>query len=244
MRRAIRTDFWLIIGFAIAMILLTPGAWGNGNHDRNSHHDSASNSASQSGSESHAVSGAIAGAAAGALAAGTGGDATAMGGAGGEGGRATSKAEGGQGGLAEGGTGGTASNDGNTYDTRNSNFYVSRSLPASANPCITSTDAGGGGKSGAGFLGIQLIDDNCWKNTLAEQERNAELKALLKCGAKKYRRSVAYAQPRDKQQGYCVGYVKAIYVAEIALELEAMEKSHKRALEIIAAQSEGTLEGK
>jgi hypothetical protein len=238
MRRAIRNDLWLMIGFAIAMILFTPGAWATQPDNRppdnrpppkDQHHESSANS------ESTALSGAAAGALAGAIASGG----SANGGSGGAGGTG----EGGAGGAGGNGIS-EASNDGNAFKSSSSHFYVSRSLPASANPCITSADAGGGGKSAAAFLGIQILDDNCWKNTLAEQERNAVLKALLKCGAKKYRRSVAYAQPRNKQQGYCVSFVREIYLAEIALELDAMATSHKRALEIIAKQSGVSPEGK
>ena len=84
------------------------------------------------------------------------------------------------------------------------------------NQCALSADAGGGDDGTAGFLGFQWIDHDCFMNGLAEMESNADSKALLKCGVKKIRKAIAYDQPRKERQAYCYGYLKEIYLAEIA----------------------------
>lgn len=173
-----------------------------------------------------AISGARAGAKAGAVA--VGGNGT--------GGSSVSKSEGGD---------AVSSNDGNSFDAgdttsstsnKNSNFYVSRSLPPSFNSCALSADAGGGNEGKAGFLGIQWMDHGCVMDKLAELEDNADLKSRLKCGNKRYRKAVAFDQPRKERHDFCVTYTKAIYVAEIDIQRKALEETRQHAIDIISAE--------
>ena len=109
------------------------------------------------------------------------------------------------------------------------------------NRCIISGEGGGGGSSGAGFLGIQWIDDNCWKDVLAEQESNADLKARLKCGESKFRGSVAGHEvpglfKKRERTIWCIDYTKEIYLAEIEFEKQQAEWAHKQAVELLTAR--------
>ena len=214
----------MVVGFGIGMLfafsVASAFADNNGRSDDEQTQGQLQGQAQGQGQHQSAgaFSGAVAGAAAGSLA--VGGDNSAAGGS---------------------ATGGSSDNAGNAYSssTRNSNFYVSRSLPASANNCVISADGGGGGDTGAGFLGIQWIDDNCWKNQLAEQERNADLKARLKCGGSKYRKSVAWEYGMGKKRhAYCVNYTKEIYLAEIAGERALVEQAKAEAAEIRKHEAE------
>ncbi len=171
-----------------------------------------------------------AGAAAGAVA--TGGVTESHGGSGGSADNQNTVESNSEGGA--GGDGGAASNDGNTYSSshRSANFYVSRSLPQIANKCGLSADGGFGDDGKAGFLGWQWIDHNCWMNALAEEEANAEMKALLNCESKRFRNAVAYDQPTKERQAFCVGFAKEIYLAEIQEQRSALIEAMQHELDL------------
>lgn len=132
-----------------------------------------------------------------------------------------------------------ASNEGNTFDggdnatTNTSTFFsVARSLPA-AGKCFSTADGGGGNGNGAGFLGIQYLNSDCWYSALAQEERNVEVRALLKCGSKKFRNAIAYTEKRNVRQSYCVNYMTDIYVREVEVaKLELAEALLAQALMI------------
>ena len=109
---------------------------------------------------------------------------------------------------------------------------MSRSLPQIANKCGLSADGGFGDNGTAGFLGWQWIDHNCWMNALAEEESNAEMKALLNCESKRFRNAVAYDQPKKERQAYCVGFAKEIYLAEIANARDELIEAMRHELEL------------
>ena len=84
----------------------------------------------------------------------------------------------------------------------------------------------------AGFLGWQWIDHNCWMNALAEQEANAEVKARLNCESRRFRNGIAYDQPKKDRQTYCVGFMKEVYLAEIAEQREELIRAMEHELEL------------
>ncbi len=119
---------------------------------------------------------------------------------------------------------GTASNDGNSLDAgdnitnaRTTFFSFNRSMPA-AGRCFGTVDGGGGSEGGAGFLGINYLNKNCWYAALADAEQGVEVIARLKCGSKMFRAAIAYDSPRKKRQQDCVAFMINTYVEQLAFE--------------------------
>lgn len=126
---------------------------------------------------------------------------------------------------------GTASNDGNSLDAgdnitnaRTTFFSFNRSMPA-AGRCFGTVDGGGGSEGGAGFLGINYLNKNCWYAALADAEQGVEVIARLKCGSKMFRAAIAYDSPRKKRQQDCVAFMINTYVEQLAFEHAQFEKA-------------------
>lgn len=148
-------------------------------------------------------------------------DATAVAGAA-AGAVAGSNAEGGAGGASDASA--SASNDGNSLDAgdnitnaRTTFFSFNRSMPA-AGKCFGTVDGGGGSDGGAGFLGINYLNKNCWYAALAGEEQNVEVKARLKCGSKHFRNAIAYDYPRKERQARCIRFMVDTYIEQLAFE--------------------------
>lgn len=132
-----------------------------------------------------------------------------------EGGSGGGGGAGGQGVGGQGGAGGNVgdlaalnegieNNTSTTNTTNTDNRFLSLSLMfPNASGCFKGTQ-GGGGDGGAAFFGLHLLDSNCWMDKLANQERDVEISARLKCGARKFRNAVAFDRPRKKRQVGCV----------------------------------------
>lgn len=155
-------------------------------------------------SSADATAGAVAGAAAGAL---SGSDSSAaVGDVSAVGGDSLANAGGGGGG---GGGGGATLVDNGRF------FALARSQPG-ASGCWGGVDAGGADGGGGGFLGIHLLNKDCWTSYLAEMERSVEIKARLNCGSKVYRNAIAYdVKGRKARQAACIRFVKAEYQRQI-----------------------------
>lgn len=174
----------------------------------------------------HADADARAGAAAGAHSDATGG-AGGHGGDGGEGGRAYSTGGDATGGIGIG-EGGNASNDGvQVSDNSQHNFLALSLMFPNASGCFKGVQGGGDDKDNfAGFLGFHWLDKNCWSDTLANRERDADINARLKCAGKHFRNAIAFdvkGSRRVKQQA-CVDRVAASNRAMIAQENERLQK--------------------
>lgn len=133
-------------------------------------------------------------------------------------------------------TGGAASNDGNTLDAgdnitnaRSTFFSFNRSMPA-AGKCFGTVDGGGGDSGGAGFLGFNYLNKNCWYAALAGEEQSVEVKARLKCGSKHFRNAISYDKPRKERQTACIGYMVRTYIEQLKFDREQLEAA-------LAAQS-------
>lgn len=114
---------------------------------------------------------------------------------------------------------GEATNEGNNNVTnaKTTFFSFNRSMPA-AGKCFGTIDGGGGSDGGAGFLGINYLNKNCWYAALAGEETNVEAKARLKCGSKHIRNAIAYASPRKHRQRDCVTFYRDTYIAQLTFE--------------------------
>lgn len=115
-------------------------------------------------------------------------------------------------------SGGDASNEGvniggDTISNETNFFAFSTTFPQ-ASGCFGGAQGGGGSGSGGGFLGLHLLNNDCWTSALAEAEANVDVRARLKCGGKKFRNAIAFDQ-RDDRQGYCVHYMVEVYSREI-----------------------------
>lgn len=124
-----------------------------------------------------------------------------------------------------------ASNEGNTLDagdtttSNNSAFFsFARSMPA-AGRCFGTIDGGGGNTSGAGFLGFNYLNKDCWYAALADAEQNVEVRARLKCGGKKFRNAIAYDQPRKERQPYCIAFMSSTYMDQLTFERQQIEEA-------------------
>lgn len=127
--------------------------------------------------------------------------------------------------LNASGTGtGEATNEGNNNVTnaKTTFFSFNRSMPA-AGKCFGTIDGGGGSDGGAGFLGINYLNKNCWYAALAGEETNVEAKALLKCGSKHIRNAIAYASPRKHRQRDCVKFYRDTYIAQLTFERSQLD---------------------
>jgi hypothetical protein len=115
-------------------------------------------------------------------------------------------------------SGGNASNEGvniggDTISNETNFFAFSTTFPQ-ASGCFGGAQGGGGSGSGGGFLGLHFLNNDCWTSALAEAEANADVRARLKCGGKKFRSAIAFDQ-RDDKQVYCVHYMVEVYTREI-----------------------------
>ena len=111
----------------------------------------------------------------------------------------------------------------NYSSSHESNWFAFSTTFPQASGCFGGAQGGGAGGSGGGFLGFHLLNHDCWTSALAESEANVEIRALLKCGGKKFRNSIAFDQPRSERQRYCVDKMTAVYQAEVARVAEAVE---------------------
>lgn len=122
--------------------------------------------------------------------------------------------------------------DGDRTDFESNSFFFSanRSLPM-ASGCWGSYDGGGTGgrdsKFFGGFLGLQILNKDCFMDALAEKEMEAEVRALLKCESKRFRNAIGYklkasGAKRADIQEHCVVYMTEKYLAEIQWEKEAI----------------------
>jgi len=159
---------------------------------------------SESDAIATAKSGAKADAAAGAYSDATGGQAEATGG--------TSNASTGPVSATAGGGDSTGASSQTSYDS--SFFALSRSQPG-ASGCWGGVDGGGASGGGGGFLGIHLLNKDCWASHIAELERSLMLRARLNCGSRTYRKAVAFEFPKRDQQRECNRIVMAEYQAQI-----------------------------
>jgi len=120
-------------------------------------------------------------------------------------------------------TSATASNEGietNTTNVTDSEFYALSLTFPNAVDCFSGVQ--GGDK--ATFLGFHILNNDCWAKATAMAERDAEVRALLKCGGPQFRKSIAYqVRGKRKQQEYCVDYMTQVHRAEIAEANEIIE---------------------
>lgn len=146
---------------------------------------------------------------------------------GGTGGEATAISEGSAATIGDV-SGGDASNEGvniggDTISNETNFFAFSTTFPQ-ASGCFGGAQGGGGSGSGGGFLGLHLLNNDCWTSALAEAEANVDVRARLKCGGKKFRNAIAFDQ-RDDRQGYCVHYMVDVYSREIEHVKEQVDKA-------------------
>lgn len=112
---------------------------------------------------------------------------------------------------------------GGDVTNQESNFFAFSTAFPQATGCFGGAQGGGSSSGGGAFLGFHRLNTDCWLDSLAEAESSVDLRARLKCGAKKFRDAVAYDQKKDKQ-AFCVDYVIKVWKAEIARE-QAVAKS-------------------
>lgn len=124
-------------------------------------------------------------------------------------------------------TGGTSSAEsgGNSITAMNNHQFLSLSLmfPQAAG-CFKGFQGGGAegrGSNSMAFLGFHILDHNCWMDKLANQERDIEIMARLKCGSKKYRNAVSFDVVKKDRQYDCVARV--IRSNQALIEHEKME---------------------
>lgn len=82
---------------------------------------------------------------------------------------------------------------------------------------------GGGNDGGAGFLGFNWLNKDCWYAALAAEEQSVEVRARLKCGSRAFRNAIAYHVPRRDRQQTCISYMVNTYVEQLTYEREQME---------------------
>ena len=97
-------------------------------------------------------------------------------------------------------------------------------MPA-AGKCFGTVDGGGGDGGGAGFLGFNYLNKNCWYAALAAEERNVEVRARLKCGSKAFRNAIAYDLPKRERQAACIDYMADKYLDELAFDKAALDEA-------------------
>lgn len=119
---------------------------------------------------------------------------------------------------------GQATNEGNNNVTnaKTTFFSFNRSMPA-AGKCFGTVDGGGGSDGGAGFLGINYLNKNCWYAALAGEETNVEAKARLKCGSKHVRNAIAYDSPKKQRQRDCITFYRDTYIAQLTFERKQLD---------------------
>jgi hypothetical protein len=114
----------------------------------------------------------------------------------------------------------------NTINTSNeTNFFAFSTTFPQASGCFGGMQGGGAGSSVGGFLGFHYLNQDCWMSQLAEAEADAEVRALLKCGSKKFRNAIGFEQPGSKRQRFCVDYMEQRYVGEIAYARRAVDEA-------------------
>lgn len=143
-------------------------------------------------------------------------------------------------GGASNATGGNATGASSTTSYNSSFFALSRSQPG-ASGCWGGADGGGAGSSGGGFLGIHILNNECWASYLAEMERSVMIKARLNCGGKQYRNAVAFDSPRKTRQADCIAIVTDEYnrqiehddaIAQSLLLLQEIDRLEQTLLEV------------
>lgn len=118
------------------------------------------------------------------------------------------------------------SDDDSTYNSSHeSNFFAFSTSFPQATGCFRGTQGGGGNDSGTGFLGFHWLDHNCWMSQLAAAEADAEVRALLKCHSRKFRRAIAFREPNHNKQEFCVNYMVEKHLEEIAAAQVAVENA-------------------
>lgn len=116
-----------------------------------------------------------------------------------------------------------------TNNTTNSshNFLALSLMFPNASGCFKGVQGGGSEHDTRGgvaaFLGIHLLDKNCWADKLASTERDADINARLKCGAKWYRNAVAFDSKRKDRHQACYDRVYASNLAMIDKEKAMIE---------------------
>ena len=119
---------------------------------------------------------------------------------------------------------GQATNEGNNNVTnaKTTFFSFNRSMPA-AGKCFGTIDGGGGSDGGAGFLGINYLNKNCWYAALAAEEQSVEVKARLKCSSKMFRNAISYASPRGERQRDCIDFMAKTYIDQLMFERKQLD---------------------
>lgn len=124
---------------------------------------------------------------------------------------------------ADGGSVGSIDASDRSSNRNESNFLSLNLALVQASGCFGGWNAGGGADNKAGFLGLSWLNNDCWMDHVASLERDAMINARLKCGAKRYRKAIAFDQPRRERQQYCVDTVYAANLALIDHEKQQIE---------------------
>jgi len=129
-------------------------------------------------------------------------------------------ATGGTGTGGEGGQGG--SSGGNRFDSDSAFFMLSTTAP-NIDGCITGKGVGLGGDGGGGLIQWATLNIPCFLNEVGEAERHVETRALLKCAAKPFRNAIAYNHPKKERQAKCITHVTRVWKEEIDYLRELVE---------------------
>jgi hypothetical protein len=114
----------------------------------------------------------------------------------------------------------------NTINTTNeTNFFAFSTTFPQASGCFGGAQGGGAGGSAGGFLGFHYLNNDCWMSQLAEAEADAEVRALLKCGSKKFRNAIGFEVTGRKRQRFCVDYMERRYISEIEYARRAVDEA-------------------
>lgn len=188
------------------------GAGGAGGHSVSS---GGAGGQSAADAAAHSSSGAVAGG-------GTGGKSVAHGGAAGD---AVSGSTAHTGNLSTttDASNGVSVSESNSYKNETNLYSLALQFP-NASDCFVGIQGGANDSGSFGaFLGFHRLDSNCWMTKLAQAERDADVRARLKCGSKKFRNAISYEQPRGDRHGYCVKFMVSKHQAEILDERARLE---------------------
>ena len=92
---------------------------------------------------------------------------------------------------------------------------VQRNLPRAIG-CFGPVDGGGGEGSNFAFIGITLLNKDCFAQEVSAGFDDHQVKSRIECGSKWFRNAISYNIRRRDRQSHCVDWMMGRYEASVA----------------------------
>jgi len=99
---------------------------------------------------------------------------------------------------------------------------VQRNLP-SAVGCFGPADGGGGESSNFAFIGLTLLNKDCFAQEVSAGYEDIQIKARVECGSKWFRNAIGFDVRRRDRQRYCVDWMVERYAMGVEYARQQVE---------------------